>query len=144
MKVETTYGRNVSTYSRVPQIDTSVRMKRKRNANDDPEQHLTEQTYKGYLKENVSFPAEYNRQVVIYIVCCRGESHCTFIYFMCHLQLSADGQGRVEGERRPRVGRGAQRGEGEARGLRGLGRGPGGCRTKLPLHYKPCGHLRAP
>lgn len=46
-----------------------------------------------YLKENASFPAEYNRPVVIYIVWCRGESRCTFIYFMCHLQLSVDGQG---------------------------------------------------
>lgn len=40
---------------------------------------------------------EYNRPFVIYIVCCRGESHCTFIYFICHLQLSVDGQGSGEG-----------------------------------------------
>lgn len=74
------------------------------------------QRCKMYLKENTSFPPEYNRPVVIYIVCCRGESRCTFIYFMCHLQLSVDGQGS---------GREAGGGCGRCRGA-----------TTLPSHYK--------
>lgn len=72
---------------------------------------------KVYPKENASFPPEYNRPVVIYIVCCRGESRCTFIYFMCHLQLSVDGQG-------------------SGRGLSGAAGRGGGRRTTMPSHYK--------